>query len=233
LAAGTFFLLSDATTMTGSIATVRAPLRCLVVEDQTMFLQLLAGMLRTVPGIEVIGAVGTAREALACCRTESVDLLVLDLLLPDGHGIDLLRAAVELRPELVCIVLSSAAGECACPRPLLGNLRAVIDKSQAYERLQAVIADLVRSRGVTAAQPLAALAADPVAELRPREREVFELLGRGLTTADIAAQLGISPNTVETHRRNIVARLGARGAELVRLATIHNQTRIDTVERGF
>lgn len=217
--------------MTGSTETARLPLRCLVVEDQTMFLQLLAGMLRTVPGIEVIGAVATAREALACCRTEPVDLIVLDLLLPDGHGIDLLRAAVELRPELVCIVLSSAAGECACPRPLLANLRAVIDKSQAYERLQAVIADLVRSRRAADQQALAAVAADPIAALRPREREVFELLGRGFTTAVIAGHLGISPNTVETHRRNIVARLGARGAELVRLATIHNQTRIDTLGR--
>ena len=65
---------------------------------------------------------------------------------------------------------------------------------------------------------------EPLALLRPRELEVFRLIGQGLKTSDIGARLGISHHTVETHRKNITAKLGVSGAELVRLATLHNQT---------
>lgn len=208
--------------------TARQPLRCLVVEDQTMFLQLLVGMLRTVPGIDVVATAATVHDGIACCRAAPIDLLILDLILPDGDGIDVLREAVAVHPSVACIVLSSAAGECSCPRELLGNLEAVIDKAQAYERLQTVIADRVRSQGL-AGPGSRGTGVEPAQVLRPRELEVFQLLGRGLTTAEIADRLGISTHTVETHRRNIVARLGVRGAELVRLATIHNQTSLGPV----
>ncbi len=160
-----------------------------------------------------------AREAIEVCRTLPVDLLILDLTLPDGHGLDVLRAAVDHRPDLDCIVLSSAAGEFTCPQGLLPNSRALIDKSQAYERLQAVITRIASARGIATATTSA-----PVATLRPRELEVFQLIGQGLKTAEISDRMGISKHTVETHRKNITAKLGASGAELVRLATIHNQT---------
>lgn len=199
--------------------TPRNQLCCVVVEDQTMFLQLLTGMLRTVPGIHVRATASTVREAIATCRELPVDLLILDLTLPDGHGLDVLRTAVDHRPGLECIVLSSAAGEFTCPQALLPNIRALVDKAQAYERLQAVIARVVGDHGIDAAETAA-----PVAALRPRELEVFQLIGQGLKTADISDHMGISKHTVETHRKNIAAKLGASGAELVRLATIHNQT---------
>ena len=61
--------------------------------------------------------------------------------------------------------------------------------------------------------------------LRPRELEVFERIGQGMSTRDIATSLGITVHTVNTHRKAIVGRLGVVGAELVRVATIYNQTR--------
>ena len=197
-------------------------LSCLVVDDQTMFLQLLVGMLRTVPGIAVRGTAKTVAEAHQALRDETFDLLILDIKLPDGDGLELLRAAVAAHPAIECIVVSSAAGEFTCPQGLLGNLRALVDKSQPYDQLQAAIAEVVRSRGV-AVRPAAA-ASDVLSVLRPRELEVFRLVGQGLKTTDIARQLGISKHTVETHRKSIAAKLGASGAELVRLATLHNQT---------
>lgn len=187
-----------------------------------MFLQLLVAMLRTVPGIEVRATAKTAVEAVKAVRAEAFDLLVLDLKLPDGDGLEVLRVAVDTCPGIDCIVLSSAAGEFSCPQGLLPNLRALVDKTQAFDQLQAALAALVRARGVEV--PPAAVAPDALALLRPRELEVFRLIGQGLTTADIGRQLGISTNTVETHRKSIAAKLDARGAGLVRLATLHNQT---------
>lgn len=194
-------------------------LRCLIVEDQTMFLQLLVGMLRTMPGVEVRTTATTAAAAITACRDGEFDLLILDLKLPDGKGIDVLRIAVETLPDIECIVLSSAADEFACPQALLGSLRAVIDKTQAYDQLQDAIAEILRGRGIPTP-----CRADAAATLRPRELDVFRLIGCGMTTADISERLGITRHTVETHRKSIAAKLDAKGAELVRLATIHNQT---------
>lgn len=205
----------------------RTPLCCVVVEDQTMFLQLLVGMLRTLPGIEVTAAAATMREGIAACRSVPVDLLILDLGLPDGHGLDVLRAAVEARPRVGCIILSAAASEFTCPQGLLGNLLAVIDKAEAYDQLQSVVSAVAGARGTGRATGQSGVSVDKL--LRPRELEVFRLVGQGLTTDGIAAALGISRHTVETHRKRIAAKLDARGADLVRLATIHNQTALPAV----
>lgn len=187
-----------------------------------MFLQLLVGMLRALPGIDVAGTATTLASAVETCRTLPVDLLILDLTLPDGNGLDAFRLAVDSHPSVMCVVLSSAASEFVCPQPLRHNLRAVIDKAHSYERLQTIISEIVRQRGGTGATPSAAT--NPVTVLSPRELEVFRLIGLGMKTAEISDRLAISMHTVETHRKNIAAKLGASRGELVRLATIHNQT---------
>ena len=188
-----------------------------------MFLQLLVGILRTMPGVEVRATATTASAAIAMCRDRSFDLLILDLKLPDGEGLHVLQSAVETTPDIDCIVLSSAASEFVCPRAALRNLSAVIDKTQAYDRLQDSIAGIVRSRGIPTP-----VGGDAAAVLRPRELDVFRLIGRGMSTAEISDHLGIAKHTVETHRKNISAKLGAKGAELVRRATVYNQISLPT-----
>lgn len=187
-----------------------------------MFLQLLAGMLRTIPGVDLVATAMTVAGGTIACAAETVDLLILDLALPDGDGLEVLRSAAARRPDIDCIVLSSAAGEFACPQQFLGNLRAVIDKTQAYESLQRVMTNLLQFRGVR--RPTERGGVDPRHTLRARELEVFELIGQGMRTREIGERLGISRHTVESHRKAIAAKLGASGAELVRMATIHNQT---------
>ncbi|MFM9011944.1 MAG: response regulator transcription factor [Planctomycetota bacterium] len=202
---------------------------CVVVEDQTMFLQLLVGMLRTIPGIQLAAVAQGVREAVDTCRNLPVDLLLLDLVLPDGDGLDVLRDVVTRRPDVDCIVLSSAAAEFSCPQALLPHLRGVVDKTQTYERLATVIEDVVRSRGAIPAGERSA-SPDPRSVLRPREFEIFQLIGQGLKTLEISRRLGISANTVETHRKNLASKLNASGAELVRFAAIYNQTALPRSE---
>jgi two-component system nitrate/nitrite response regulator NarL len=200
------------------------PIACMLVEDQTIFLQLLSGMLRAMPGIEVVASAGTVADAKAIIAERgddrSIDLLILDLGLPDGDGRDVLEAAAARYPDLDCIVLSAAASEFNAPEPLLDHVRAVVDKTQAYEQLQAEISEIRRLRG----HADTGLDVAAIATLRPRELAVFRLIGQGLTSAAISESLGISRHTVETHRKNIVNRLRVSGAELVRLATLHNHT---------
>ena len=201
----------------------RQSLTCLMVEDHTLVGQALAGLVRTMPGVGEVLLATTVVDAIAIVAKRDVELLILDLLLPDGNGLDVLQAAVRRHPGVRCIVLSSVADECACPTHLAGHVQALVDKTAAFEALRHEIEAAVRRRMRLPAA--ARTTPDPTRNLRPRELEVFERIGQGMATKDIAASLGITVHTVNTHRKAIVSKLGVVGAELVRLATIHNQTR--------
>jgi len=196
------------------------PIDCMLVEDQTILLQLLSGMLRTMPGIDVAATAGTVADAKTILAERKIDLLILDLGLPDGDGRDVLKAAAARYPDIDCIVLSAAADQFHAPQALLDRVRAVVDKTQAYDQLQAEVNEIRRLRG----HADTVLDAEAIATLRPRELAVFRLIGQGLKSTAISETLGISRHTVETHRKNIVHKLKVSGAELVRLATLHNHT---------
>lgn len=205
-----------------SAADAGKSLACLVVEDHTLVGQFVVGMLRTLPGIGGVRLEATVADGIAAVTNRRFDLLVLDLILPDGDGLDVLRAAVKQGADVVGIVLSGAAEECRCPTDLVPHVAALLDKTAAVDALRFEVEAAVRRRlgKPPATQPL-----DPGQVLRPRELEVFERIGQGMSTRDIAAALGITVHTVNTHRKAIVGRLGVVGAELVRVATIYNQTR--------
>lgn len=107
-----------------------------------MFLQLLVGMLRTVPGIHLAAVAQGVQEAVQTCRSLPVDLLVLDLALPDEDGLEVLRDVATRQPDVDCIVLSSGAAAFSCPQALLRHIRGIIDKAQTYERLAAGLAPI-------------------------------------------------------------------------------------------
>lgn len=207
-------------------AAPRESLACLVVEDHTLIGQLLVGMLRTSPGIGSVMLATSVAAGIAATADEKVDLVILDLKLPDGDGLDVLRAAVKWHSDVACIVLSSMAEELICPQDLAPRVVAVIDKTAAIESLRFEVEAVVQRW--LGGSPRARTC-DVAALLRPRELEVFEQIGKGMTTQQIADSLGISVHTVNPHRKAIVNKLGVVGAELVRLAAIHNTTRTGPV----
>lgn len=189
------------------------PSRCLIVEDEIMFAQMLAGMLRGIPGLIVEGVAHTRRDALAACADIAPDLLVLDLTLPDGKGIDVARKLAKEKPEARVIILSGQAATFVVPPGLYTQVHAVVEKTRAYEVLQREILQLL-------AVETGAASTDPLAALSPRERDVFRELGRGQSNKEIASRLGISPATVALHRKRVAAKLNTRGSDLIRLASL-------------
>jgi DNA-binding NarL/FixJ family response regulator len=193
------------------------PVRCLIVEDEVMFSQMLAGMLRGMAGLEVIGIARTCADAIHACDEFQPDLLILDLTLPDGHGVDVARHLAAGNSAARSIVLSGQASTFVVPADLgTGHIHGVVDKTKAYSVLQREVLQLLaaKSGGDSPTDPQAALSA--------RERDVFRELGQGQTNKEIAERLGISPATVALHRKRVAAKLNARGAELVRLAALHH-----------
>lgn len=196
-------------------------LTCVIVEDQTMFLQMLHNMLETMPQLRVAATARSRAEAIEACQEHLPDLLVLDLALPDGEGITVARKLAKLKPAAKTIVLSGEASTFVCPADLQKHVHAVLDKTQAFDALAEEIKLLLpRVRPTTAS----AQRGDIRDTLTPREYEIFRLIGRGLLSKEIGESLGITALTVQSHRKKIAQKLGTNGTELVQQAMRHYHT---------
>lgn len=206
-------------------------LRCVVVEDQVMFLQLLVAMLRTQPNLEVVATAQGVQEGIAACSQHNPDLLILDLALPDGDGLEVVQA-ISAQPEPpAVIVLSGQASSFVCPRDYTPLVQAVVDKTRAYSDLSAEIKRLLHTPPVASEDEQDPAPASK-GRLTAREQQVFGLIGKGHTNRAIAELLGLSLRTVETHRKNITVKLGAKGGELVRLAALELQMDLGRMDAG-
>jgi DNA-binding NarL/FixJ family response regulator len=186
--------------------------RCLIVDDQRMFSQLLASMLEAIPGLEVIATATSQAEALDLCASERPDLLILDLALPDGDGLVVAEALAQHNPAARVVVLSGQAASFICPGHLQGLISGVVDKTAAFSQLHAVLERCLQR----SSEPLT-----------PRQQEIYRLIGAGLSNKAIAHSTGLSIATVETHRKAIAQKLGVSGAELVRQAALLGRLAVD------
>jgi DNA-binding NarL/FixJ family response regulator len=179
---------------------------------------LLGTLLEAENLIEVVAAVHTVRDGIAACHRHQPDLLLLDLALPDGSGLEVARALAECRPEAQTIIISGQADTFRCPPDLKEHIYSIVDKTRAFavvrQELLGCLGKLSSGQSSTG----------DISRLSPREAEVFRLLGQGLSSKEIAAAAFISPQTVATHRKKIAAKLGLRATALVRFATLHGLT---------
>jgi DNA-binding NarL/FixJ family response regulator len=193
-------------------------LKCVIVEDQTMFRQMLQNMVRSIPELAVVASVPTEAEGMAACREARPDLLLVDLALPDGNGINVAKCLVSLNSRARIIILSSEASTFVCPADLQKNVHAVLDKTQTFDELAGALRSLLPKVRVRPGPLKIGVIRDKLTE---REYAIFLLIGWGLISKEIGDKLFISPQTVQTHRRNIAEKLGTTGPELVQLAIGH------------
>jgi DNA-binding NarL/FixJ family response regulator len=192
---------------------------CVIVEDHLMFLQLVSSMLKVIPGLEVDDAAVTLKEGIEACDRYQPDLLLVDLALPDGPGMDAAKHLLKIRPDAKIIVLSGETSSFVCPEPLRHAVFAILSKSEAFDMVEKVINRYLREHTAAVANEVARNSAGTgELPLSPREREIFLLIGRGLLTKEIGDKLGISPQTVQDHRKRIARKLGTVGSELTKEA---------------
>ena len=210
-------------------ATSKSPRRpreltCMIVEDQGLFLELLSGMLALRGGLRIVATARSVEEGRAVCEKHLPDLLVLDLDLPDGNGLEVAECLLKTKPEARVIIVSGHASGFVCPGWLNDSLQAIISKNDTFASLRAELDELLAIEG-TSAEPLPQrnklFAHKP---LTPRESEIFALIGEGLTTKEIATRLYVSEHTVQHHRKRIAAKLGTTGGELVQRAITQRET---------
>ena len=206
------------------------PARIFLVDDHPVFRLGLAALIRNEEGLELCGEAASSQEAMAALREREVDLVLIDLSLEDGNGVDLIKRLKAERPKLRCLVVSMHDENLFANRALRAGALGYLSKDTKPAELiagvrKALLDEVVLSPAMTSKLLMRAVhggsaePASPIATLSDRELEVFELIGRGKTTREVAQALHISIKTVETHQANIKSKLGMRNAnELLRAA---------------
>jgi len=203
--------------------------RVLIADDHTLVRESLVGLLQSEGDVLVVAQASDGLETVEKAIATRPDVVVTDISMPRLNGIEVVRRLREALPDTRVLVLTMhQEDEYVLQAVRVGAAGYMVKDSAASELLTAVRA-LHAGRGYFGPQAAKALAeqlqhperdlGDPYGQLTTREREVFHLLAEGLTTKEIARQLGISTKTAENHRARVLAKLGVRNtAELVRYA---------------
>ena len=179
-------------------------------------------MIAREPDLVVCGQAETAAQALDGINRCQPDLVLMDLSLPGRGGLELTKDLRALHPALLVLVVSMHDESLFAERVLRAGALGYIMKQEGPDKMIAAIRHTLRGEVYvspkTAGQILSgfgrtrAQAPGTVADLSDRELEVFQMIGRGLDTHAIAAQLNLSPKTVDAHRGNIKAKLDVRSS---------------------
>jgi two-component system response regulator NreC len=193
-------------------------IRALLVDDHQIVRSGVRRVLEASGSIEVVGEAGGVREALQLARSLEPDVVVLDLTLRDGSGLDVIA---DLRAGGARVVILSMQEEPAYARKAfeLGAQGYVVKDAaddELVSAIETVLADRVYVHPALAAR---LVMREPEDDLTDREREILRLIALGYTNQEIAKQLYLSVRTIEAHRRHILdkLRLSTR-ADLVRYA---------------
>jgi DNA-binding NarL/FixJ family response regulator len=212
--------------------------RVYLVEDHPIVRDGLAQLVNDQNDLVTCGAADDADTALRQFEQASPDVAVVDLLLGDADGLELVRTLKQRFPHVPTLVLSMHKESLYAERALRAGARGYVAKLAPTESVLVAIrrvldggiyvSDETASRLVSklvGAEGYEPDAAADVSRLSDREFEVFRMIGRGLGPSEIARQLGVSVKTVETHREHIKRKLRlANGRELARAAVLHAET---------
>ena len=204
--------------------------RILIVDDHPMMRQGLAQLINSEPDLTVSCEADTARQALEAIGQSKPDLALVDISLPDKSGLELIKDLHALYPELRVLVVSMHDESLYAERVLRAGGRGYVMKQEGGKKLMGAIRHVLSGKIYVSEKMSARIleifsggrrdgTGSPVGGLTDREFEVFQLIGQGKGTREIAEYLHLSVKTVEVYRANIKEKLGIKSAtDLVRFA---------------
>ncbi len=214
-------------------------IRIIIADDHQIMRQGLRTLLEKEPGMEVVAEASTGRETISLVREFLPQAVIMDVEMPDINGVDACREILEEFPQIKIIALSMHADRRFVVNMLRAGAQGYLLKDCAFEELvqalrlamdnrtylspgvaEVVVKDYARP------QPAPSLAECP--ELTNREREILQLMSEGKRSSQIAGLLSISVKTVDTHRQQIMHKLGTRSvADLTKYAIREGLTSLD------
>ncbi len=204
--------------------------RVLLVDDHSVVRQGLAMLIDDEPDLIVCGGAQSIRETLPLVHQLKPDVVLIDITLPDGNGLDLIKQLHQEYPNLALLALSMHDEAVYAERALRAGAKGYIMKKEVTEKVMSAIrralagemyvseriASKILKKMVT---PGVSSDASPLDTLSDREFEVFRLIAQGVGPTEIAHRLNVSVKTIETHREHIKEKLRLKnGTELTRFA---------------
>ncbi|NNE71081.1 MAG: response regulator transcription factor [Rhodothermales bacterium] len=189
-------------------------IRIILAEDHSVVRAGVRGLLEKVEGFRVVAETADGGDVEQLVQQHRADVLVVDLSLHGLDGIEATRRALRARPSCRVVVLSMHRSDAHLSRALEAGASAYVLKDDSFEDLVEAVRTALRgerylSRGVPKSAGDSETT-DRYETLTPREREVLHLVAEALTSDEIADRLSLSVRTIETHRANIMAKLGIR-----------------------
>lgn len=204
--------------------------RVLIVDDHPFMRRGLAQTIKDQPGLSVCGEAGSVTEALQIIESSRPQLAVVDISLGEESGLELIQAIRQKWPDVKVLVSSMHDEMLFAERALRAGALGYVNKGEppnvfiaALQRVnsgQIYLSDRMTNRMLDhVLTDKGEQIRSPIETLSNRELEVFEMIGKGLATKQIAAKLGLSPKTIETYREHIKQKLNlANSTELTRSA---------------
>lgn len=205
-----------------------SPVRVMIVDDHKLVRAGIKALLAQIPGLEVVSEADNGRQALSYLSSHEVDVVLMDIAMPELNGIDATSFIKQKYPLIKVIILSMYSNAEYVGRALRAGASGYLLKDAVPVELELAINSVVA--GGTYLSPSVSHhvvenfltgqeRVQDVDRLTPRQREIWQLIAEGCTSKEIAAKLGISVKTVETHRQQLMEKLGAHDlAGLVRKA---------------
>jgi DNA-binding NarL/FixJ family response regulator len=202
-------------------ATSKEPITVLILEDDAVTRHLLAAAIASEPTLKLAAALSSVQQALAWLKQSKVDLLLTDLGLPDGSGIDVIRACLKRCPECDVMVITMSSDEesvLACIEAGAAGyvlkdaggvdiVRALLDLHAGGSPISPAIARKVLACVRSGRTPALSVSVPEASLLTRRETAILDLIARGDSYGDVARELSVSVGTVQTHVKNIYGKL--------------------------
>lgn len=206
--------------------------KVLIVDDHPVVRSGLIQLINRDKTLEVCGEAGDSEEALEAIEAMSPDVAVIDISLSGKSGLDLIKIVQRRYSKLPILVLSIHDEDVFAERALRAGAKGYVEKREASDRVVSAIQKVLEGRIVVSERIMVRLvdqfvvgkpvnASSSPGQLSNRELEVFELIGSGLGTRQIAEKLALSVKTIEAHRANIKKKLKLKNAAELLQRAIH------------
>ena len=213
--------------------------KIILADDHRIMREGLRALLEKEPGIEVIAEAENGRTTVELSRELNPDVVVIDIGMPDLNGIDATRQIVSEASTVKVIALSMHSDRKFVREMLSAGASGYLLKDAAYEELGTALATVLNNQTYLSPKIADTVVKDYLGKVEPheskaspsltkREREVLQLIAEGKTTKDIASRLYVSIKTIETHRKQIMDKVGLNSvAELTKYAIREGLTSLE------
>jgi len=196
-----------------------------IVDDHYMVVEGIRSMLQSEPEIVWLGHASNGDSCAAFLQQQQPDVLLLDINLPGRSGIDICREVKEKYPNMFVLALSTSNQQSFVQKMMANGASGYVLKNATQQELLEAIRTVVRGKTYFSQGAATVLKSKPVEDgpvVTRRELEVLQLLADGLTNNEIADRLFVSYTTVDSHRKSLISKLGAKNtAELIKLAFVY------------